>query len=329
VARGGRGRQLAAADGLVESIHFRRDEPPFLLGRKALAVNLSDIAAMGGRPRRFLLTLAIPSDLTPAYLDALVAGLADAAAEAGVLLAGGDTCASPGPLMISITVLGELPGAEAPLTRSGARAGDGLYVSGPLGVSATGRALLEAGWRPAMARRGRTIDRAVPPGEATLTQRTRAREALRAHLDPRPRLDLGRHLRARRLASAAMDLSDGLAMDLRRLTDASGTGARVIGPAVPIGDAPRALAALLGREPIDLALHGGEDYELLIAVPPHREARLERLGLLFVGRLTPRRTGLVIADGVGGVSRLRPAGFDHFNRPPTGRGRGAPSPAML
>jgi thiamine-monophosphate kinase len=309
------GRLLAAADVLIESVHFRRDEPPYLLGRKALAVNLSDVAAMGGRPHSFLLTLALPADLPTAYTDALLAGMASCAREHRVLLAGGDTCASPGPLMISIAVMGGLPGKAPALTRSGARAGDALYISGPLGVSATGRALLEAGWRPRPSAGGRAIAAAMPPAAgSTRTQRTRALDALRRHLDPVPRLDLGLRLRAARLVSAAMDLSDGLSLDLWRMTQASGTGARLLAPAIPIGDAPRALGSVLGRDPLDLALHGGEDYELLVTVPPGRERKVEAMGLVFVGRMTARGEGLVLADGLGRLTPLIPHGFDHFHR---------------
>jgi thiamine-monophosphate kinase len=308
---------LAAADALVESVHFRRDEPPFLLGRKALAVNLSDIAAMGGRPTHFLLTLLLPRDLPWDFLRRLLEGMAASAREHQVKLAGGDTCVSPGPLGISISVLGETRSASPPpLMRRGARPGDAIYVSGPLGASALGRRLLEAGWKPRLDRSGRKVAAAVPPkpGRAGRAERVRAAEALRAHLDPRPRLDLGGWLRARGAATAAMDVSDGLALDLWRLTQASGVGARLLEPAIPIADPARRLAGAVGADPLALALHGGEDYELIFTVPPSRERQAIRAGGLFIGWIT-RGGGLVMSPASGPSKSLRPEGFDHFREP--------------
>ncbi|MGH9869887.1 MAG: thiamine-phosphate kinase [Candidatus Polarisedimenticolia bacterium] len=311
----GAGRLLAAADGLIESVHFRRGEPPFFLGRKALAVNLSDVAAMGCRPVSFLLTLAVPADLPLAWLDTFLEGLASGTREHGVTLAGGDTCASPGPIMISIAILGESGPSRRPvLTRHGARPGDLLYVSGALGGSAAGRALLERGWKARLGRGGRTLAGAAPRGRAGLTHRSRAAQALRSHLDPRPRIDLGRRLRERGIASAAMDISDGLALDLWRLTRASKVGARLVLPALPIADSARTLGPVTGTDPVDLALHGGEDYELLFAVPPGRSGLLRGLDALFVGHVVSRSAGLTLVDAAGSARPLRPKGFDHFRR---------------
>ena len=322
-----RGPTLASTDCLIESVHFRRDEPPTLLGRKALAVNLSDLAAMGGRPHSFLLTLAIPPDLRERHLDGLLAGLAAASREHGVSLIGGNISRSPGPLMIAITILGTCAAARGArravtLTRSGARPEDGVYVGGPLGGSAAGRILLEAGWRPRLDRRGRLAAASAPEGwggrgwaGATLsleTLRTRVVQALRRHLDPTPRLALGQALLARRIASAAIDLSDGLSIDLSRLCDASGVGARILAAAVPIADSARALAPLMGAAPLGLALGGGEDYELLFTVPRRNERRLKGLDAILVGRILPRGRGLLLADPSGRDSRLRVSGHDHL-----------------
>jgi len=301
---------------MVESRHFRRNEPPWLLGRKCLAVNLSDIAAMGGRPTGFLLSLGIPSDLPRGFIDSMLDGLAAAAAEQDVPILGGDTSGSVSSLFISITILGAMPRRTAPIIRSGARPGDGVYVSGALGGSAAGRRLLEAGWtaRASGSRRGTIALRAPRGARAARPLRARAMQAVRAHLDPTPRLELGRQLAGRRLASSAMDISDGLSLDLARLCAASGVGASVWAHAVPIADAARALAGQLGATPLDLALNGGEDYELVFTVPPSREGRLDHSGLdaFCIGRIVRRAAGLRLQDAAGRLTPLRPAGFDHF-----------------
>jgi len=321
-------RIVVSADCLIESIHFRRGEPAFLLGRKALAVNLSDIAAMGAAPTAFLLVLGIPADLDPDFIDGLLAGLAASAREHGVDLVGGDTSRSEGPLFISITILGDLGPKRAggaprrpPLTRAGARVGDAVFVSGPLGGSAAGRWLLQAGWQPRIGGRIHAVTGAIPPKRGATAASLRGLppirliEAMRLHLDPTPRVELGRRLRRRGVATAAIDLSDGLSTDLDRLAEASGVGARILAPAVPIHDAARAIAARAGRDPLGFALHGGEDYELLFTVPPAREPRAVALGALPIGRITPRRRGLVLEAPSGRTARLLPGGYDHLGGP--------------
>lgn len=314
---------LASTDCLIETRHFRRDEPAHLLGRKSLAVNLSDMAAVGGRPESFLLTLAVPSDLPPRFLDDLLEGLASSARQHAVKLVGGDTSGSPGPLVISITILGRAGSGRgrAVLTRAGARPGDGIYLSGPIGGSAAGRVLIERGWRPRFDTRGGAIAGAIPPPGASAsvagTRRriaTRAAEAMRSHLDPSPRISLGRRLLEERIASAAIDVSDGLSTDLFRLAQASRAGARILAPALPIADSARALAPVTGSEPLELALNGGEDYELLFTVPPPKERRLAGLDAVFIGRITSRAGGLTLADSRGSHRRLRPGGWDHLTR---------------
>ncbi len=313
------GRTVVSVDCLIESIHFRREEPAFLLGRKALAVNLSDIAAMGAVPTACLLVLGIPADLDDAFLDDLIDGLASSAREHGVDLVGGDTAGSPGGLFLSITILGDLgAGRRPPLTRSGARVGDAVFVSGPLGGSSAGRWLLENRWRPRLGAGRRTVTGVTPPGRgrarAALRRLppVRLAEALRLHLDPRPRLGLGRRLRQRGIATAAIDLSDGLSTDLHRLAAASGVGARILAPAVPIGDPARAIAAAAGIDPLKLALDGGEDYELLFTVPPSRERLAVALGCLSIGRITSRRAGVILTAPSGRSTRLPAGGFDHL-----------------
>ena len=297
------GRDLVwTTDLLVEDVHFRRRwAPPRLLGRKALAVNLSDLGAMGAVPRAFLLALAAPDSLPVSWLDAFAAGLADTARRAGAYCAGGDTTASRDRLSIGVSAIGEVRRGRL-LTRRGARPGDGLWVSGPLGAAATGLRLLEA---------GQTLDRPGPRGERAVRVR-----ALRAHLDPQPPLGLGPWLADRGRARAAIDLSDGLAIDLGRLCAASGVGAVIELTSVPVHPAARRLAAEVGAEPLELALEGGEEYALLFAVPRRRESELRHLPPNIGSR--PLRIGNVTAKGVrlrgedGRERPLRPRGYRHF-----------------
>jgi len=321
----GAGHRLLSTDCLIEGQHFLRDEPAYLLGRKSLAVNLSDIAAMGGRPTGFTLTLGIPGDLPGHFLEKLLDGLVSSAVEHRVPLLGGDTSRAGSQLVISISVIGAAgsAGSRGILARSGARPGDRVYVSGALGGSAAGRLLLGAGWRARMDARGRRLTGVAPPrrpraGAPPLSRnaRTRALEAMRSHLDPVPRLDLGRRLLEGGVASSAIDLSDGLSSDLRRLAEASRVGARLLAPAIPIADAARHLSSALGVAPLDLALSGGEDYELLFTVPPDKERLLARERAILVGRVVSRQQGLTLADTRGRERRLPASGFDHFARHP-------------
>jgi thiamine-monophosphate kinase len=292
-------------DLLVEDVHFRRSwGEPRRLGRKALAVNLSDVAAMGAVPCGFLLGLSAPGSLPLTWLDGVAAGLADAARRAGAPCLGGDTTGSSGPVSLGITAAGSLPRGTL-LTRRGARPGDGLWLSGPLGAAAAGLRLLEAGFRP-----GR-------PGPRPLQRAARA--ALLALLDPRPPLDLGPWLARRGLARAAIDLSDGLATDLGRLCGASGVGARVDLEAIPVHRCVGPLADWLGDDPAGVAVQGGEDYELLFTVPRGREAVLRRTRRVprpvRIGEIT--RGGLVVRGPGGRETPLEAGGFGHF-RPAEG-----------
>ena len=282
---------LTTTDLLIEEIHFRRAWTDlFSLGRKAVAVNISDIAAMGGTPQSLSLGLALPATLDPADFDQLIAGILAAAKEYGAVLSGGDTCRSPGGLLLSVTVLGHIK-PEQILRRSGARAGDLLYVSGTLGDSALALRELLA---------GRT-----PPADLALR-----------HHQPLARLRLGQALAERRLATAMIDLSDGLRADLGHILEASGVGARVHAAALPLSLSFRtALAAEPGL--LDLVLTGGEDYELLWSAPPTAGAALAALSaelalpLTCIGEVVAA-AGLVVtsADGQGIISAK--VGYNHF-----------------
>ncbi|MBI2963174.1 MAG: thiamine-phosphate kinase [Deltaproteobacteria bacterium] len=297
VVRCGAGRWLLTTDALVEGIHFRRRwDTPSGLGRRAFAVNASDIAAMGGSPRFALLSLAVPASARVSELRGLIRGFAAAAGAAACALVGGNLSASPR-WMISVMLLGA---AESrPLLRSGARPGDHLYVSGRLGAAAFGREILLG------RRRG------------TRRQTARFRR-------PSPRLELGRMLARTRTASAAIDVSDGLLSDLGHICRASGVGAVVEARRLPL---PATLAALGAEDRLRLALSGGEDYELLFTVPPHRVRALEaasgRLAVpvTAIGRVV-RGRGISVVGAPGERLAAETAGHDHFR---AGAGRRRPA----
>jgi len=333
------GRLLLTADALLEGVHFLAREPAFLTGRKSLAVNLSDIAAMGGSARACLLSIGLPVSAGRTAAHGILDGFASAAKEWGVAWVGGDVVRSTGPIMIAVTVMGER--GRSLLLRSGARAGDGIYVTGPLGGSAAGRALLtdgysvrapgldaKRGWRAAAA--GAAARRLLPlvaRGAGSRASRARRRgllpgivaaELISRHLDPVPRLEAGRFLSRRRLASAAMDISDGLSLDLARLCDASRAGAVIQEEAIPISETTRMWAARAGGDALGAALDGGEDYELLFTAPPGALRALgswplaDGTGPILIGRVRPRAEGIRLADARGKLRKLPAGGYDAF-----------------
>lgn len=300
-------RLAVTTDVLLEDHDFRRDADPRRLGRKALNVNLSDLAAMGATPLWAVLALGLPKKTRPEWLDALAMGVREAAGEHGVAVVGGDLSASE-KIFVSVTVMGQAP--EKPLLRSGAEPGDALYVSGTLGAAAAGLRLLEAGYRLSAEK-----DVLDPKGRRVPAPRSPEKGRLIRHqIDPRPQLELGAALAAGRLASAALDVSDGLARDLYRLCRASDVGATVDASLLPVDSALPELPAILDLDPLATALYGGEDFGLLFAVPPRKLAAVEAL----TGRFALRRIG-TIDDGAG-VRLVRDgkrvplpdAGFDHF-----------------
>ncbi|MBI5586180.1 MAG: thiamine-phosphate kinase [Deltaproteobacteria bacterium] len=299
VIRTGGRNWLITTDAQVEGVHFRQETTtPLRLGRKCLAVNLSDIAAMGGRPRYAFLNLGLPRSLPRGFLSSFRRGLRAEADKFSVALVGGDTHLSPGGIALGLTVIGEAGTRIA--FRSGARPGDSLYVSGFLGQSAAGLRLLTA----APNRRG-----ALP--------RSFRRELVEAHQGPRPQVELGQFLVRRGYAGAMIDLSDGLASDLRHLCRASGVGARIDTGRLPLSPAFRAATAWLATPPLEIALRGGEDYQLLFTVPPGLQAKMEaqvrrrrEVTLFRIGEITPGKRILLITSGR--VQALRYQGFDHF-----------------
>ena len=287
---------LVTTDLLIENVHFRRRwAEPADVGAKALAVNVSDIAAMGGVPRWALVGLACPEGTGADEVEAFYEGALAVADEHGVAIVGGDTSASPGGWLVSVTVLGD---AVRPVLRSTARPGDVIAVTGTLGRAAAGLAVLERETAP------RDVDAAVLD------------DVTAAHLRPRARVAEGRCLAAGGV-TAMMDLSDGLATDLGRLVTESGTGARVDVEALPIAAATRAVADALDVDPVDWATGGGEDYELLVICESASFARL-REGLANATGTALTAVGEIVVgsgtrwlDGRGRAVAVAP-GFEHF-----------------
>ena len=287
---------VLTVDTLVEGVHFDPSvTQPADLGHKAISVNVSDIAAMGASPRHALVSLALPKDTRPAWVMELIGGMREAADDYGVSIVGGDTVAA-GSVVVTVTVIGRVAKGRA-VTRSGARPGDRIVVTGELGAAAGAVRLLQG-----------------PTDQLRRSLGTDwEREVMEALNRPVARVGEGETL-AQAGASAMIDISDGLALDLSRLCDASGVGARVELARIPVAPVLKHLGDAL--EPLDLGLHGGEDYELLATLAPQaveavRKKLDDRFGtaLTEVGEIT--ETGLV-AVGEGGERPLEPKGWDHF-----------------
>ncbi|MGB7588807.1 MAG: thiamine-phosphate kinase [Solirubrobacterales bacterium] len=291
------GATATSVDALVEGVHFRRDHSNLRqIGRKALATALSDLAAMGAAAGEAYVVLGVPAEIDEGGCLELLDGLSKIAVATGTSLAGGDITRTPA-LTLAVTVVGHAPAAERFVTRSGARPGDVLVVTGEIGGAAAGLLLLEM---PAVAA-------AVPEASA---ERLRSRQ-----LEPEPLLEAGQAL-AEAGATAMIDLSDGLGGDASHLAEASGVGMRIEAGALPVADGVREIATAAGRDPAQLAVSGGEDYELLAALPAERlEDAIAALDATCGTALT--RIGDVVAGGGveirlpdGGL--LEPVGFDQL-----------------
>jgi thiamine-monophosphate kinase len=288
------------SDMCIENVHFnRRLHPPLSVGHRALTRPLSDLAAMGAVPRFALVSLALSRSTPPGWTEGFYSGLLALAMRFGVTLVGGDVAMMHAPIVIDVIVTGEVVlGTE--LRRSGAKPGDRIFVSGELGQAALGLRLLQL-QRHVSTRHRRTSGRSDRSWVA----------AVQAQLYPEPRCKLGRLLSARNLASATIDLSDGLSTDLRHLCEASGVGARVSEELLPLSlslEYPR-------RTRLALALHGGEDYQLLFTVPRGKEipAWLGDVPLHCIGEIRRSKEILLVAND-GRPSALPPGGYDHFRR---------------
>jgi len=288
---------VATCDAQVAGRHFLLDvATPGEIGAKALAVNLSDIAAMGAEPLWALVSLVVPPSLDVAVLDGIYAGLRQLARRYGVAVVGGNVAASDGPLVIDVTLLGRAR-RGAVLRRSGGRAGDAVLVTGTLGAAGAGVLLAS-----------------TPLGAVPSDLLARARQA---QVAPEPRLAEGRALAASGVVTAMLDVSDGLTQDLSHLCVASGVGAELDAAAVPVDPAAAAVAPAYGQDALDLALGGGEDYELLFSVAPeHIEQALRAVQEVggtahVIGRLTAQQ-GLRLREPNGTTREIQPRGWDHL-----------------
>jgi thiamine-monophosphate kinase len=290
--------EVITTDAVVEGVHFDRQfTPPSAIGHRALAVNLSDLAAMGAEPRLATVSMALPPTLTLQHFEEIVDGLLALAERTRVRIVGGNITATSGPLVIDITAIGSVSRRRV-LTRAGARPGHYVFVSGTLGDARAGLGQL----------------RENPAAAAS-----RASELVARYLQPEPRLRLGQQLGRRQAATAAIDLSDGLADGLHQLATASGVGVEIDAAALPVHDDARRYWGSADRA-VQEAVAGGDDYELLFTVHPRRLGRLKAVERLVAG-LKLTHIGTVIRSATVDIihrdGRRQPvgAGYEHFARP--------------
>ena len=298
---------LLTTDLLTEGIHFDlRTARMADIGFRAAAANLSDIAAMGGTPQHVLVALAIPRSGTSSQVHQLYRGMMAACRPHHVALIGGDTSASNGGWFLSLTVTGMVPHRKA-LFRSGARIGDYLYVTGTIGDSLAGLQILNE--PPPRTNRSSHNEAFSPRHRQFLIGR---------HLRPTARIAEGKWLSAHRFATSAIDISDGLSGDLRHICEESHVGVELDLGALPLSPACRSYAASRKLDPVDLALTGGEDYELLFTVSPRQRPRLEQaaieqgFSLTCIGRIHPHRFGIQALSPHGTRHRLANRSYEHF-----------------
>jgi thiamine-monophosphate kinase len=294
---------LVTMDTLVESVHFDLAwHSPEKLGRKAVAVNVSDIAAMGGTPLFVFLSLGLPPRFDKEWLAKFSSGLSEACKEYGCFLAGGDTVRSPDGIILTLSVIGEVE-TDRVLYRNGAETGDEIWVSGTLGNAAAGLELCRT-------------DMVIKAG-------VEGRELVEHHLNPRARLRLGRLLGSSGMVHSMMDLSDGLATDLAHLCQESGSGAVIYSDLLPVSDALKSCGRLLGMDYLSWMLTGGEDYELVFTAPEGHAEAIIHLGesvnvtLAQVGRIEEKK-GVRLVHGEPGLRNTKEedisfVGFDHFS----------------
>jgi len=301
------GRQLLTTDTLVENVHFRRSWcSPEELGWKALAVNVSDITAMGGDPQAALVSLILPEDMLVDVVLRMYAGMRRFAQKFDVVIAGGNLVRGS-QLSLTLTLAGEFRG-KTPILRSGARSGDRLYLSGQPGLARLGYLILD--------REIRAKGNAWDEGNANLMRRRKQAadkypgglKAVRRFISPDPRIDLVRSVRP----SAMMDVSDGLATDLSRLAKASGVGVVIDVAKLPVSRTFRALCEALKVSPQAVMLEGGEDYELIMTLP--RSAEIPNaVAWHCIGEVTSGKQ-IMICDEKGRARPVSARGFDHFKQ---------------
>lgn len=285
---------VLTVDAMVAGVHFLPDDPPESVARKLLRVNLSDLAAKGATPKGYLLVTSWQADTPIAWMRGFAAGLESDQRLFGVSLWGGDTTSTPGPLTLSLTAIGEVPRGQM-IRRGGAQPGDEVYVTGTVGDAALGLMVLQ--------------------GKLEGLSAVQAAHLTRRYREPEPRIAFGPRLCG--LAHAALDVSDGLAADLGHICEVSGVGARIEMDLVPLSDAVR---AVLTRAPelVERIAGGGDDYEILFAVPPERAAEVGAvvaetgIPATRIGTLTERAEGVTILDRSGNPIRLKQLGYRHF-----------------
>ena len=294
---------VVTADLLVENIDFRRTTtPPYLLGHKALAVSLSDIAAMGSRPLWSMISIGVPEEVWKTdFVERLYDGVLDLANRYGVQLIGGDTSRTPENIVIDSIVSGECASGTS-VMRTGASPGDQIFVTGSLGAAAAGLRLIERGAQLAEQNLGDDDSQKLD-------------HILLRQLRPEPRVGWGIVLGEERLATSMIDLSDGLSSDLNRLCVASGVGAMIDSSLLPIDERVTELCGRRALDPLQLALHGGEDFELLFTVKPGDASRLPRrvdgVGIKSIGQITAAFEGVKISEG-SRIWELKSGGWKHF-----------------
>jgi thiamine-monophosphate kinase len=293
---------VVTCDAQVEGTHFLRSfSSPEQIGRRALSVNLSDLAAMGARPKFALVSLIVSKPLDLGWLDQMYAGLRAQADAFGVSIVGGNIASSDGPTCIDITVFGQVPAGGA-IRRDGGHAGDRLYVSGELGSAVAGLASL------------RKEPSGVPEDAVA--------EVRLAYCDPQPQVALGEALGASHAVTSMIDISDGLSSDLHHICMQSGVGAVVDEQDLPISLATRAMGEAFGVDALDWALHGGDAYQLLFSISPDRESKLTSLPHAFsaqlhpIGWLTTPDQGVRLRHADATTDFLPPSGWDHLKGDP-------------
>ncbi len=268
---------LVTTDTMVEGIHFTDQTlSPEALGWKALAVNISDIAATGGTPRTAFLSIGLKAKSKVSFLESFMAGFNALAQKTGIVLAGGDTVESPSSVVIAVTLLGDCPAGHV-VYRSGARVGDDVWVTGPLGNAAGGLFLLQ------------TKESAAHSGYEPLVQ---------AHQKPLPPLNVGKALGESGLAHAMIDISDGIAKDLGHVCEQSGVGAILRAASIPMSSQLLRLAAEAEKEALQWALHGGEDYELLFTASTADREKVESLTAKLSGRPAVKVGSIIAGNGI-------------------------------
>ncbi len=286
-------------DCLAEGIHFDLAYfSPYELGSKAAAVNLSDIAAMGGVPKWAFVAISTPTDTTPSFMEQLFTGITKTLAREGACLAGGDSVASTGPLTVTVTVMGEVDKKKY-LARDRARPGELIFCSGSLGLAAMG---LE--WLKCFGRKGKSIPRYV------------FRKILTSHLLPQPRLKLGQALAASGLVRCAIDVSDGPATDIAHICDMSRVKAVIYKNAIPISRASKVVGRILKVNPLLAALQGGEDFELIWTAHPSHQRQIAQIADLVgttshvIGKIVKGR-GVWLDEGNGIQKEISYKGYEH------------------